>query len=476
MTGKLKDEDMAQLETWIGKGSKQFTLLYAITRDGCNPNTFHQLCDNKGPTVTVLYNQQGSVYGGYTNINWSGNVGHKTDAGAFLFQLKFDNKKTLSKFPSNGNGNDMYSRQNYGPTFGGGHDLHTFSGNIGNSGGYFQLNGYLTIGTGYTNTIGINMNNINNGNMNVTELEVYQVTDGKRQKATPTPWRKTPAWNDKFLDGLIEDITTFKPFPDLDISEARILMLGPVGAGKSSFYNTINSIFRGRITQKAGSGSAEQSLTTAYTPYFVRERSGGTLNFRICDTRGLEDSQGIDVIECNYLLDGHVPEYYQFNPATPITPNTNGFISKPTLEEKIHCVVFVLDSTTVEVLPDKIIQKMKSFQTLMNQKGIPQAILLTKIDKLCENVEKNTAEVFTSGVVEENVAKVSQLLGLPRGNVLPVKNYENEMQLDKGISILSLLSLRQILNFAEDYLESLLDKMAASSKRRGMKEKSKEKK
>lgn len=56
---------------------------------------------------------------------------------------------------------------------------------------------------------------------------------------------------------------TFKPMPDLDVSEARILMIGPVGAGKSSFYNTINSIFRGRITQKAGSGCAEQSLTTA---------------------------------------------------------------------------------------------------------------------------------------------------------------------------------------------------------------------
>ncbi|KAL4224203.1 Interferon-induced protein 44-like [Mactra antiquata] len=471
MTGKLKDAAMAQLETWIGKGSKQFTLLYAITRDGCNSNTFHQLCDNKGPTVTVLYNQQGSVYGGYTNINWNNDSGYQSDAGAFLFQLKFKNKQKLNKFPSNVDGYCMYSEQSYGPTFGGNHDLHTFSGNIGNSGGYFQLNGSLNIGHSYTNTAGISMSNINNGNMIVTELEVYQVTDGKRQKAI---WRKTPAWNDKFLDGLIEDITTFKPFPDLDTSEARILMLGPVGAGKSSFYNTINSIFRGRITQKAGSGSAEQSLTTAYTPYFVRERSGGNLNFRICDTRGLEDSQGIDVIECNYLLDGHVPEYYQFNPATPITPNTNGFISKPTLEEKIHCVVFVLDSTTVEVLPDKIIQKMKSFQTLMNQKGIPQAILLTKIDKLCENVEKNTAEVFTSGVVEENVAKVSQLLGLPRGNVLPIKNYENEMQLDKGISILSLLSLRKILNFAEDYMEALLDKMAASKKRSDTREKSKE--
>jgi hypothetical protein len=40
-------------------------------------------------------------------------------------------------------------------------------------------------------------------------------------------------------------------------------------------------------------------------------RSGATLNFRLCDTRGLEESQGLDVMECNYLLDGNIPNYYQ---------------------------------------------------------------------------------------------------------------------------------------------------------------------
>jgi signal recognition particle receptor subunit beta len=65
------------------------------------------------------------------------------------------------------------------------------------------------------------------------------------------------------LNELTEDIVPFKPIPDLKVTDARILIIGPVGAGKSSFFNTINSIFRGRITQKARSGSAEQSLTTA---------------------------------------------------------------------------------------------------------------------------------------------------------------------------------------------------------------------
>ncbi|KAH3823360.1 hypothetical protein DPMN_125159 [Dreissena polymorpha] len=61
MAGQLPEKYMGQLEAWIGTGSKTFTLLYKITRDGCDPKTFHQKCDNQGPTVAVLYNQQGSV-------------------------------------------------------------------------------------------------------------------------------------------------------------------------------------------------------------------------------------------------------------------------------------------------------------------------------------------------------------------------------------------------------------------------------
>lgn len=48
-----------------------------------------------------------------------------------------------------------------------------------------------------------------------------------------------------------------------------------------------------------------------YTPYKVKVRSGTALNFRLCDTRGLEEAQGLDVLECNYLLDGNIPNYYQ---------------------------------------------------------------------------------------------------------------------------------------------------------------------
>ncbi|XP_053391221.1 uncharacterized protein LOC123563585 isoform X3 [Mercenaria mercenaria] len=397
MGGKLTEKDMDQLEQWIGTGPKTFTLLYAITTDGCNATTFHQKCDNQGATVTVLYNPQGSVYGGYAPVSWTSSGTWINNNAAFLYQLRFNGNNKATKFtikPANSQ-YTLHDGQNYGPLFGGGNDLRTFEGTVNSSGTYFTLNGYMNLGHTYDNQ-GITKDQINNGNMNVTELEVYKVADGKRQKTVEKecskPWRKTRDWNEQ------------------------------------------------------------------YTPYKVKVKSGAPLNFRLCDTRGLEESQGLDVLECNYLLDGNIPNYYQFNPTTLISPKTPGFKASPTTNDVIHCAVFVLDATTLEVLSTKIIEKMKGFQNLMNQKGIPQIILLTKIDKLCNNVEKDVSLVFKSPEVEQHVEKASQLLGLPRANVLPVKNYENENELDDNISILALLALRQILYFAEDFLDHMLDK------------------
>ena len=57
--------------------------------------------------------------------------------------------------------------------------------------------------------------------------------------------------------------------------------------------------------------------------------------------------------------------------------------------------------------------------------------------------------------------KASNLLGLPRNHVLPVKNYEHEVQLDDNISILALQALDHMLRVADDYIQVLQLKMKA---------------
>lgn len=51
--------------------------------------------------------------------------------------------------------------------------------------------------------------------------------------------------------------------PDINtVHQARVLLVGPVGAGKSSFFNSINSAFRGNMTSQAIAGAGRKSLTT----------------------------------------------------------------------------------------------------------------------------------------------------------------------------------------------------------------------
>ncbi|XP_052213304.1 interferon-induced protein 44-like [Dreissena polymorpha] len=468
MAGQLSDKYMSQLESWIGTGPKIFTLLYQITRDGCNATTFHQKCDNQGPTVTVLYNQEGSVYGGYGSLSWNSSSGWITDANAFIFQLRYSGSDKPTKFPIKDTHTQLglYGNSTYGPTFGGGHDLQAFTGTVNSSGGYFALNGRMNVHS--FDYQGLTVDKINNGNLQVTELEVYAITDGQRKMSQPKqtqPWRKTPEWTEKYLETLTEDIVSFKPSCELGLSDVRILMLGPVGTGKSSFYNTVNSVFKGRISHNAPCGVASNGITIAYNPYAVNMRSGATLNFRLCDTRGLEINQGLDILEFNYLLDGNIPDHYQFNPVVQFCPDHPAFVYKPRNTEKIHCVLYVIDATTLGDIPPKLVDKMSNFQRLVNQKGIPQAVMLTKVDLACQNVASTLSSVFTSKKIEDAVNKVSSMFGLPRNHVLPVKNYDHEIELDDNISILALLALRQLLHFAEDYIQVLQDKLKSSNEK-----------
>ncbi|XP_053374176.1 interferon-induced protein 44-like [Mercenaria mercenaria] len=108
-------------------------------------------------------------------------------------------------------------------------------------------------------------------------------------------------------------------------------MTGPVG--KSSFYNTIDTLFRGRITQRACSGFAEQIRTILC----VTTQSGDSLKFVLCDTPGIEDSTGLNENECSSLLDGNMPNFYQLNQDNELP--TKGSEEEITTQDRIDCVL-----------------------------------------------------------------------------------------------------------------------------------------
>src|SRR6266498_5775403 len=73
----IKPHQVALIQKWINNGNNgerkaEWKLLYRASRDGFGANTFHNHCDNKGPTVTIVKRQGiADIVGGYTPLSWS---------------------------------------------------------------------------------------------------------------------------------------------------------------------------------------------------------------------------------------------------------------------------------------------------------------------------------------------------------------------------------------------------------------------
>ena len=86
-------------------------------------------------------------------------------------------------------------------------------------------------------------------------------------------------------------------------------------------------------------------------------------------------------------------------------------------------------------------------------------MLLTKIDRVCEITGEDLSQVFHSQTIQETVDRVSQIMGLPRSHILPIKNYELEIDVNDYVNILALLSLQQMFHFADDFMYNYLDQL-----------------
>ena len=76
------------LKKWINPSRKiKAELLYRLSENGDKFSTFHELCDNKGPTLTLFYVNDGNIIGIYTPLSWDSSSGRKDDMETFIFNL-----------------------------------------------------------------------------------------------------------------------------------------------------------------------------------------------------------------------------------------------------------------------------------------------------------------------------------------------------------------------------------------------------
>ena len=174
----LKDfEYVFNFQSKIIKGNKNYIdflnkqihfekakLLYRLTKNGNQITKFHQLCDNQGPTLTLILVSNGTIVGFYTPLSWD-NSGWKNDNETFLFNLnkmkiykKVDNDKSI-----------LCRHYEYGPW--------TFSFGFNESGQMKKLyHGGFDIDIAYSRGSSILPNERNNYKyFDVKEVEIYQI-------------------------------------------------------------------------------------------------------------------------------------------------------------------------------------------------------------------------------------------------------------------------------------------------------------
>ncbi|KAK2908053.1 interferon-induced protein 44-like [Channa argus] len=433
-----------QLKTICSQlGSVNLQLLYKASVHGFTGAAFHQRCDNCFPTVSVGYNASGYVFGGYTKQPFNQTGQYVNDDQAFLFT--FSGEK-LIKYPVTNPTYALRMMGNSGPYFG--EDFALMNGS--------QAVFYSRPGNYYN----FDSAEMHGNNLNLTDCEVYQV------KAAPEfekPWRPV-VWESEKKTEMIDLIKLYCPIAK-NVSQPRVLLIGPVGAGKSSFFNSINSIFRGHVTSQAIAGCSSTSLTTKFRTYSVKAGRGGKpLPIILCDTMGLEESTGagLDVDDIVSILKGHVRDGYQFNPSAPLDAEAQGYLKSPELKDRIHCVAYVIDACKVSIMPTKLQQKLEAIRRKVNLMGIPQLVLMTKVDEACPFVAQDVTNIYKSSYIKEMMQEASARIGVPVSCVIPVKNYSEELELDLNCDILLLTAIVQMLRFADNYFDEYSDRVSSN--------------
>ena len=120
-------------------------LLFRSSRDGTTAAAFHRHCDRQGPTLTLIKDTGGNVFGGYAAVEWGSAADCEwlNDPAAFLFTVVNPHADPPALFASKANGYPIYCHSSHGPFFGG--DLWVT--------GEFDK-GYSDVGYGYVNTSG----------------------------------------------------------------------------------------------------------------------------------------------------------------------------------------------------------------------------------------------------------------------------------------------------------------------------------
>lgn len=274
----------------------------------------------------------------------------------------------------------------------------------------------------------------------------------KRRELTANPWRQPSHWDRTLEQSLVNEITQLRPG-----RKHNLLVLGPVGAGKSSFVNSILSVAKGRKYAMADTAfSGIESTTVELTKY---THEGFLRGFNLYDCMGIEPDGSIGMLEndATLLFEGHIKNKYRFIKDRPISDQSTYYNRDPNVYDQMHCIIFVMSAENILTgMTRAYVQKMKRLQKIIKDKRIPRILILTKVENICDEVERDISLMFRSEKIYEAVKIASEVFVISQASIHPVKNYEEDFNVGPITNIPILLALRQAMHYATDRVEYVL--------------------
>jgi len=138
--GILQSSESSFLKNLLRKVNKKMgEILYVASVDGDAASKFHNLCDHQGPTLVVVETTDGVIFGGFTDVSWqSKHPRYYSSSTSFLFQIR----PAMKAFGIKVIKDAVCHQPNYGPTFGGGHDLYISSNAMSGTSSYVNGHSY----------------------------------------------------------------------------------------------------------------------------------------------------------------------------------------------------------------------------------------------------------------------------------------------------------------------------------------------
>ena len=108
--------DVASIYSFFPEGFKTANILYRASENDFSVNRFHEKCDEKRNTVTLILTQFNKIIGGFTSLPWKSGGGEwykDSSRRTFIFSLSAG-----ERYPLQDEERAIWCSRNYGPSFG----------------------------------------------------------------------------------------------------------------------------------------------------------------------------------------------------------------------------------------------------------------------------------------------------------------------------------------------------------------------